>query len=212
MTTEKDAFAPRGRRHVVAAFAAYALLLLLAPIQSLIWNKDAAPGWVKALGPLHGAANAFHSVAAPLLGAEPYEAFGRLLVIVYAGLFAAIYLTRPAEVRTQPVVRTVVLAAFAVAALADVVAYWVAGLGNPQLRFYAFWITEVPALAICILSLATLGALRLRARAGATWVNALLIATPVLAFGATAAVQYMPHGLLLGIGIAACALALDDAR
>lgn len=187
-----------------AVFAALLLCLFLAPAQSLIWNGAQAPQWVQAAAPMH-------EWLAPFLGAEPYRGFGRLVILVYAGFFAGLLYLEAAPGRAGTVLRYIVPGSFAVAAIADVVAYWIAGLGDPALRYRAFWLTEVPMLAICILAIAATGILRLSGRIGARRVNIVLAATPLFAFAATAAVQYMPHGPLIGIGIAALAATIPAA-
>lgn len=200
----------------LAPLAALTLCLALAPIQSQIWNQAATPAWIQSLEGLHSTAQYFHGVTKGVLGPVPYDAFGRLMPLVYCGALIGLFSVASSRMRLIWIARI----SLGIAALADVVAYWIAGLNDPDLRFYAFWVTEVPALVVCILALSAFGIQKLRQdtagqdTAGQNTVgkarNLLLASTPLLALGTTASVQYMPHGPMVGITIAVLALSMQS--
>jgi hypothetical protein len=180
--------------------------VLLAPVQSLIWNGEKTPSWIANLTPLHEAAHALYS-AASLAGDQPYDFFGRLFLPIYAGVFFGFASARLSALgRSARIARAVALLALTSGFVGDIIAYWLAGRGNDALRAVGFWQIEVPALTVAIVAAAVLGVAVWRS--GAKPAGAILAATPVLAVGATAALQYMPHGPMLALAIAATAAAV----
>lgn len=188
------------RRDASAAIApalALILLLLLGPIQSTIWNGADSPPLVRAAAPLVDAALGGLQAIAP--GAEPYDVFGRFVILAYLALLAGMA-ALPAASHGQRIAKAALLVATIAAALGDIVAYWIAGRADDALRAVGFWYWEVPALAIALLAAAVFGALWLRAN---RWSGLALLLAPLLALGATLALRYMPHGPLIGLAVSA---------
>jgi hypothetical protein len=174
---------------------------ILAPVQSLIWNGANAPSWISAMTPVHDAARLLYD-AASSPGDQPYDFFGRLFLPVYAGAFFGFARARLSALgRIGRMLRALVLFALAAGLAGDFIAYWLAGRSNDALRAIGFWWIEVPSLGVAIIGVATLGIVALRA--GARSAGASLAATPVVALGTTAALQYMPHGPMLALALAA---------
>ncbi|WP_339614561.1 hypothetical protein [uncultured Parvibaculum sp.] len=187
-----------------AALIALVLDLLLGPIQSQIWNGTDAPAWIGSLIWPDIARPWVQNILAPVPGPEPYETFGRLTILIYLGnLTAWSPFFAEGENRLLRIAAPFAWAALAIAALADIGSYWVAGLHNEALRFHTFWQVEVPALALCLLALMLAGIARIRTRTGWHLSDILLAATPLTAILATGALQYMPHGPLVAISIGA---------
>ncbi len=84
-----------------------------------------------------------------------------------------------------------------IATVGDVIAYWLSSDVGPWLRRIGFWYMELPALGLVILALTAVGVAAFRRRrAGA----ALALALPAATAG-TLALHYLPHGLLVGLGV-----------
>jgi hypothetical protein len=151
--------------------------------------------------PVHDAAGLLYD-AASLPGDQPYDFFGRLFLPVYVGVFFGFARARLSALgRVGRMLRALVLFALAAAFAGDFIAYWLAGRSNDALRAIGFWWIEVPLLGVAIIGVAALGIIALRE--GARSVGAGLAATPVAALGTTAALQYMPHGPMLALALAA---------
>lgn len=185
-------------RHVNAASGALAVILLayLGPIQSVLWNGDQAPGWAASL-PWVDASIIAARAQAPAI--PPYDVFGRLVIVAYVLVVAAVSALWPALSisRKARLWLGATIAALMIASTADVVAYWVAGLTKGTLRQAAFWTAEVPALVAATLGLAAVGWVT-RHAAG----SRVLMLAPILAVIATLSLRYMPHGPLLGMAVA----------
>ncbi len=182
-------------RAIVAAGLAVALSGLLGALQSTVWNGPEAPAAVRLLAygidPGLAAEAPVNTLAQP---SESYFGYGRLAITIYALLLIAAFNLR----RGLPKPTGTLLVAFmALAALADVGAYWVSEAQGPGLRRVAFWYTEVPALAATILILSSVGVISLRRGRP----NRMLALCLPLSLGTTALLGYLPHGMLLGIAL-----------
>ena len=186
----------------IAPLAALIWCALLAPVQSEIWNAERTPLWLVGLTPLHVAASALYNAFASTM--PRYDFFGRLFTVVYAGIFAGVAAPSPAP-GVSRIARWIVCASLIAAFAGDVIAYWFAGINNAPLRAIGFWYTEVPALGVAVLAMAAIGVSMVRSRITAGGV--IVAATPLIALGATAAVQYMPHGPAVALAVAATILA-----
>ncbi len=179
---------------VVCLTGALLLLIVLGPIQSAIWNGPETPGWIARLTWLHQTASRLQAAIPAWAGMHPYDAFGRLMAIVYAGALVGLAGLSPGSQPISQRMKQVALVTLGIAAVADVVSYWTAGFENDGLRFWSFWVTEMPALVLTLLAVSTLGILRLRAGYAPGWANWPLALVLPLALALTAALQYMPHG------------------
>lgn len=186
----------------IVPLAALIWCAVLAPIQSEIWNADKTPLWLAGLTPLHAAASALYDAFAGTL--PRYDFFGRLFTVVYAGIFVGVAAASPTP-GVSSFARWIVYASLVAAFVGDVTAYWFAGIGNAPLRALGFWKAEVPALGVAVLAIAAIGVSMMRSRVTAG--GAVVAATPLVALGATAAIQYMPHGPVLALALAATILA-----
>lgn len=191
--------APRPWPAAPLAFGAVALAAYLGPVQSAIWNAGGAPAWIASVpwvaGSIERAERLFPAMPA-------YDVFGRMMVLAYGLLIAAVLATRTDVFGQRArIAWRVAVALLGVAALADTLAYWIAGLDGSALRSAAFWAVEVPALWCATLAFAAAGLLL--PRSGTTgWTARLpLLLTPLLALLATAALQYMPHGPVLALSL-----------
>ncbi len=194
-----------------AALVALALDILLGPIQSQIWNGPDAPAWIGVLIWPDVARPLMQNILAPMLGAEPYEIFGRLTILVYLGCLAAWSPFVACPNRRQHMAAALAWMALAVAALADIGTYWIAGLHNEALRSVTFWQIEIPAMALAVLIMAVIGIDEIR-RGERSLLNIVLAASPLIAAAATSALQYMPHGPLFAISLGAWTLASRSCR
>lgn len=200
------------RRRVLATCAALGALATCAALGTLasrIWHGADAPAWVRgvtdALTPTLGAAPG----AASRPGTPPpvYFAVGRAFVLVYAAL-AVRWTLRP----VGPVwMRRSLAVLLGLAALGDVLAYWVSAWAGPAVRAVGFWRIEVPALLLALLVIGARGVALLRAGAAPARTAWTLALAPVVAIAGTAALRYMPHGPVLGLCVAALAGAQEDA-
>lgn len=194
------------RVSVTSGALAIVLLVYLGPIQSVLWNGDQAPQWAAALPWVESSIAAARST---MPGLPAYDMFGRGVVAVYVALvvsWAALW-PQAQDPRVAKLWACAAMAALCCAAAADVVAYWIAGLDRSTLREATFWAIEVPALCVTALCLTGDGWVT-RGRPG---YRALMLA-PLLAAIATVTLRYMPHGPLLGIGIAITLSALQHSR
>ena len=177
-----------------------ALCFWLGLVQSAIWNGAATPAWITALPGAHGlASHIFTRVGAPL-SMEPYYFFGRIVPAVYAGLLITLFRLphlRPALQR--PRAYRLMLIALLVALAGDLTAYWGGGWYGTGVRFWGFWVTEVPSLLAAMAAALTAGITIRREDRTAGLVLALL---PLMSILATLAFAYMPHGPLLGFCLA----------
>jgi hypothetical protein len=190
----------------LAALAA-ALCILLAPVQSLIWNGAGAPGWLASL-PWPPAMLAWAGQTE--LG-TPYFFFGRLFVLVHAGVLATLWtLARGRGWLAWPAMRWL-LASLVMATWSDVLAYWVGERLGDSVRFVGFWMIEVPALVSVACAGTALGVSLRRAGHRGAWLVPWLLLVPAMLL-ATAALQYMPHGPMLAVTLACLTLTLGPAR
>jgi len=186
---------------LVLAALAVAAAATLGALQSVAWHGPDAPAVARALagaldpGLLREPASA--SLAQP---SESYFGYGRLAIAVYALLWAAA--AGAARAWPRPA-RRAIASLWLLAAAGDVAAYWVSEQAGPELRRVGFWYTELPALLALTVGLTGMGAWALhRRRPAAAWVLALPVCVAT-----TAGLGYLPHGLLLGLGLTlACAL------
>ena len=150
------------------------------------------------------------SFLAPALGPEPYDLFGRLTILIYLGSLAAWSPFVACRNRFRRMTAVLAWMALAVAALADIGTYWMAGLQNETLRAVTFWQIEAPALALVLFAMAVIGIDEIR-RGERSLSNVALAASPLIAAAATAALQYMPHGPLIAIAAGSLILATRQA-
>ena len=186
------------RRHrwaIAAALMAAGTAAILGALQSVAWHGAGAPGVAYALagwldpGLLLEAPS--DSLQQP---GESYFGYGRLVVGIYALLFAAgVGIRHPLPRRAQ----WLVAALLGLAVVGDILAYWVSEGAGPDLRRIGFWVMELPALMAMVVALSGIGAWRLRqGRAG----GVLVVALPV-SLATTALLGYLPHGILLGLAL-----------
>ena len=173
------------------------LLIALGPIQSLIWNGSDTPYWIVKAFVFGHAQELIHSALSPVLGENPYDSFGKLMVLVYAGTIYAITSSSGAKPWSKYWTR-ITVASLSFAGFADFLSYWVAGFENQDLRFVTFWLMEFPALVVCLLSLTASG-ITLWLQKDRSLYAALLSTSMLQAFLWTAVIQYMPHGPMLAV-------------
>lgn len=171
------------------------LLGCLAPAMSFIWHRLDADHWTRVLAVMGTALDGF----AHMTGLPAYDVLGRMTVLVYACLL--LHLLHAAflgPVCGQSRLLRTAAGLLALAALADVGTYWIAGSADPDLRSYFFWWVEVPALSAVVILTSIVGARTLGAEghSGRSWLVAS--AVPVAAM-ATAVFQYLPHGMLVAL-------------
>jgi hypothetical protein len=195
------------RSLVPLAAATAALCILLAPVQSLIWNGAEAPRWLQALPWLHPMI-AWAEQAG--LG-TPYFFYGRLFLLVHAGVLATLWmLARGRGWLAWPATRWL-LVSLGLASWGDFLAYWASDWLGDSVRFVGFWMTEVPALVSVALAGTALGVSLRRAGHHGAWLFPWLLLAPSMLLG-TAALAYMPHGPMLAVTLACLALTLGPAR
>lgn len=174
----------------VVYFGGLMLAVVLASIQSIIWNGPDSPQWLLTIfGYLDPKLIEF---GAKELSFPPpvYFEVGRFFVLVYA-LLTFIW----AEVtRAQHTwLRIIGWAGLAVAILGDVSNYWFGTL-LADWRHLAFIYVEVPGLVLTIISFVCLYFLHFHS--GRKWLGLAVIPLCLLF---TALFQYIPHGPVLGL-------------
>lgn len=202
---------PATREFAWIAIGAALLCTLLAPVQSVIWNGPETPGWIAWL--VSRVASGSLAVGSAAFDQPPtiYFTFGRLLLLVYAGLIWSLWRSPPGG---PSWLGRAYGAALGIAFFGDALAYGFSAWLGHALRTLGFWRIEVPALLSALLVGTLLGIVRLRRYGGQTerpdrghdW--ALALGIPLAAV-AVASLRYMPHGLLLPI---AWALAIRRPR
>ena len=204
MLRTEAAGTPDVARHLTPlAAAAAALCILLAPVQSLIWNGDEAPRWLHSLPWPHALVTWAEQGG---LG-TPYFFYGRLFLLVHAGVLATLWmLARSRGWLAWPAMRWL-LVSLGVATWGDIMAYWGGQWFGDPVRFVGFWMTEVPALVSVACAGTAFGvSLRYAGHRG-PWLYPWLLLLPAMLL-ATAALQYMPHGPMLAVTLACLALTL----
>jgi uncharacterized oxidoreductase len=195
---------PNPRAACASAVLATLLAMLLGCLQSVIWSGARAPSMARAVASW---------LEPDLLGRIPsqtlvqpsstYFAHGHWTIAIYLLLLVAAPTVLVVVSRWAG--RLLVLAA-SIAITGDIVAYWLsAAIGSPARRI-GFWFMEVPALAAIVTVLTIAGAWSVWHRRPG---RSLVFALPAVAVG-VALLHYMPHGVLLGLGLTftiACARA-----
>ena len=102
------------------AVGAALLCSALAPVQSAIWNGAEAPGWIAWLVPLLGNDGSGAGAASVEQPPALYFLFGRLVLLVYAGLLASLWRS-PLDAPKR--LAWAFLAALGVACFGDALAY-----------------------------------------------------------------------------------------
>lgn len=171
------------------------LLACLTPMMAYVWYQASLSHWTSSLLFLASVADALEAVS----GRDAYDTLGRLTVFLYSGLL--LHLGNALKHGTacrQPGLLRIAAGSLALATLADVGTYWIAGSANPDLRTYFFWWIEVPALSATVILTSIVGARALAVQGHRLCFWLLATAVPV-AVAATATFQYLPHGMLLGL-------------
>ena len=201
---------PRPVLAAVGALGATLGWLLAAPMEAEFAASGAAElpyapdAWAPAYHWLH------EHIGEPLR-LSTYYFWGKLAFLVYlAGLFVTRGLPTGA-CRRSVVGRRLLLIAWTVGLVGDVVAYW-GGAGEEMTLAtdIGFLALEVPAMLTLVVSLGVLGFGYRHDRMTPGWVPWLLVATAVLALPSTAVlIGYVPHGVLvtLLVGLTVAALA-----
>ncbi|MBV1934055.1 MAG: hypothetical protein KUG59_05165 [Parvibaculaceae bacterium] len=179
--------------------AAVALCFTLGLIQSTIWNGEDTPTWVLSLSAIHTVSAFLNKTIAEPVGITDYYFFGRMLFLVYLGLFIGLKGWRKNSVTRQAVLFKIFTTALLIAFIGDLIAYWGGGWFGTDVRFVGFWLAEVPALAIASLSSLAFGIQSLRHKSTSTIEAMAFIGTPIIVLISTASFQYMPHGPVFGI-------------
>jgi hypothetical protein len=178
---------------ILAATLATLALALLGSLQSSIWNGANAPGFARAIAL---AVEPDLSVVPPSAGLpQPtaiYFVYGRLVIATYLLVFLA---AAGARYLVSNRLTRLLGGLGALALIGDVLAYWISASVGPSIRRVGFWYIEMPALLLVAAILSGIGVAHLRhGRPG----RVLVCALP-LAVLATAALRYLPHGVLFGI-------------
>jgi len=188
------------------ATLALGLTTVLGCLQSVVWNGAEAPllarAVASALDPALLAGAPASSAAAP---SASYFSYGRLAIASYGLLWLV-----GGALKEQLPPRSLWLASasLSVATTGDLLAYWLSESIGPGLRRLGFWFMELPALCALVVCLSGAGLLAYRrGRPGSAWTLAL----PASLLG-VAALQYLPHGILLGSSLAALAASCQPSR
>lgn len=187
---------------LVSGAAAFSVAAILGCVQSVVWHGADAPAAATFVATRLAPAWMGQAAASGAFQPAPaYFGVGRFAIAAYLLLaVAATFSELPLSARA----RRVTMAAGVLAATGDVLAYWVSAAAGPTVRRVGFWYLELPALAVAavVLTVAGIGALRSR-RAG----GEIALALPV-AVATTATLRYLPHGILVGFGVALFATAV----
>jgi len=171
------------------------LLACLTPAMSFIWHQSDPDHWTSFF--------AFTGTGldglAQLTGLKAYDVLGRMTVIVYVCLLLHLkHASFLGAACWQPRLLHTTTGLLALAALADVGTYWIAGSADPGLRSYFFWWVEVPALSAVVALTSIVGA-RALATEGPCLHSWLVASAVPVAVSATTVFQYLPHGMLVGL-------------
>jgi len=190
--------------NVLSSAAWFSLLIcgFLGPIQSVIWNGTKAPGWCHAT-PWVGAMLHWQKAQMDI---SAYYFFGRLFFPIYLGCLLTLWRYRKVSIQSHSLSNTwgfrSLFLAVVIALLGNLTAYWGGGWWGKDVRFVGFWLTEVPALLVALLSFVWCGFSFWRA--GAKYLGGGLMLVLPLALLVTGALRYMPHGpafaLCIGCG------------
>lgn len=195
-------FSPSIVRNLSVFLACVGMLacLILAPVQSIIWNGPEAPQWTAVARTLASILNLNQQSH---LDPVAYRFFGRFLVLGYVGALAGFSRLHVPDDRIALRLKGALLILLHIAMGADVVTYWIAGLENETLRNLSFWYAEVPALVGILAILGISGIRNLRRGRGDRVTSASNVFAIPLALIAALAIQYLPTGVLLAISVAA---------
>jgi len=203
---------------VGAATAGVAIAWLLAPIQQ--YSFDELPGRRLPYVPdaWFGAYEAVYERFGPSLGLSQYYFFGRFAFLIYVcGLLSVLALPH-GQSRLTRVGRRLLLGAFGLGLLGDVLAYW-GGTGEEltTLTSVGFGLIEIPAMLLMVAAAVCYGLGLLRDRVLPRWSAWSLVCGGVLALpGSWVVITYVPHGFLItmlaAIAVALVGYAIEDRR
>jgi hypothetical protein len=168
------------------AFAALLWAAFLAPVvaRAFALGYDEEPrAWIADLTTLHDFAEA-------VAGAHVYAVFGALTALAYLLLAASLRMVRPAGTALLTVL-------LVVAGVADPLAY-----SLPHAVAIMPAMVEFLCLPVLLFTVGRAGWLNRRVRPVAVTVGAGI----VVAVAATVALDYWPHGVLVGVAVACCGL------
>lgn len=185
-------------RRVVALDVTGALLcLLLAPIQSAIWNEH-PPLFVEALRPVVDGGTVIHAALAAPFGITPYDFWGRMFFVVYLAMLPAAMALWPSS-RAGRLGFWLVIGGLTVALLGDVASYWSHGTALSMLWGPGFMIEMLGLLAALV---GTIVVAVHQLRQGTRTAAAALMVGALTAVPAAFVVGYVPHGLVLPLTFA----------
>lgn len=186
------------------AVAAALLALLLTPIQSFVWNDDASPPLVRALGPLHEAADGFAHVINS--NADLYYFYGRFFVFVYLGALGGLAVMGRRMLDATPTERLsmrTVMVCVGLAGALDVAAYSGTASNLP-------FIAEMVVVLVSLVAVSVLGGASLRAGRHPRWVGLALCATIPAALLCATLTQYLPHAAVLPLATVVALITVGD--
>lgn len=184
--------------------------IILGSLMSTIWNGDEAPEWARLIATLVEPTLTTRAAASTMSQPdERYFTYGQATLALYGLLWVAGVGSRHGMPKWT---QWAVAAGGLLATSGDLLAYWVSASMGPAVRHIGFWWLELPALGFVAIALTIAGVLGWQRRDEArVWV----LASPVAMIG-TVTLEYLPHGILLGLAttlwIAAAATARRSQR
>lgn len=172
---------------------------MLGGVQSTLWHGTSAPEFAQGITAL--VAPHLLAVVGAVELAQPGESYfvwGRSTLLVYALLAPGLFVM--ARQLAGPM-RAALWFLVSAATVGDLLAYWLSQGMGPAVRRIGFWHIELPALVLLAACLSLVGLTHLcsHSRAGPAGLRLAALSLP-LCLGGAAALQYLPHGLLVGLG------------
>lgn len=180
---------------------------LLAPLQTVLWDGNGAPAWMRAGGVVAAVAEAVEQSLGAALGLSGYHLFGRAYLVVPVLVAVAVVQLRrgsgPSPARWARTCWGAAVVAAVVAAVGDVVSYWAGS--DPDaitpLQNAGFGVELLGLLALLLAMIGIAVDLRRRGRAPTTAVLALAANLPLAVLVSVALGGYLPHSVGLSVAI-----------
>ncbi|HVE75628.1 MAG TPA: hypothetical protein VND22_02545 [Actinomycetota bacterium] len=195
------------------ALGVLAVLLgvLLAPIQSFIWNKENSPTWILKSRPVVEAYEDVWEGALSGGNLESYYVFGRAFFLVYLLLLSAVFLMY----RTSSLMRSIwtqaTLLGLAMGLIGDVGAYW-GGTGDFNEFQGMSFMLETLGFVVVLVGTTGFGISLIKRMAGRTGIGwlATLVSPGAIVMGVATA--YFPHGPMLMVGLVWTSVSFSNAK
>lgn len=181
--------------------------IFISPIQSMIWNQAALPGWLRKIEPNIQVFFNWKNEYAPELG--DYYFFGRLTIFIYLPMLVGLWYVRRRMRQNLSLLRAYDTIAFLliVALLGDVLVYWISDSMGDKIHLAGFRFIEAPALLlVCILSV--FWGFRKRSQSPGSG-NFFLITSLGMITG-TLFLRYVPHGAIVPLSLSLSVLLIRE--